>query len=392
MICDSELCTGCGACYNICPKEAINMQENEEGFLYPKIDEKKCVNCNLCEKTCPVSRKENLSNIKSEVYAAINKDGNILMKSSSGGLFSVLAEETINKGGYVYGSIFDEQLNVIHTCVNSKKKLEKLRGSKYVQSNVGDTFKTVKKQLESGQKVLYSGTPCQIAGLKAYLNKEYENLITVDLICHGVPSQKFFNKYIKHISKGKEIKAFKFRNKDKNDCNIMILSYQIGKKKKEIRNPQLDPYYNAFLSQKNYRESCYQCKYANLNRVGDFTLGDFWGVEKYHKKFNNDYGVSVILINTKKAKYFFEENIKNRIIYEKTNIEYVKVKNQNLNAPSQRPQERDNIYTDLNKYGFKYITKKYLRPKNYIIIKLKSFIPIKIKNKIKIRVNNIKFY
>lgn len=382
MICDKNLCTGCTACYNICPKNAIKMKENEEGFLYPEIDKNKCINCDLCKKICPINNniEQNKENI--EVYAATAKDNNILMNSSSGGMFTIIAEPILEMNGYVYGSIFDEHLNVVHKCINSKQELIQLRGSKYVQSNLKNIFKDVKEKLKNNNYVLFSGTPCQIAGLKSFLGREYDKLYTIDLICHGVPSQKIFDKYIKFIGKGKKITEFKFRDKEKKDTNIQILSYYRGNKKIKIRNPQLDPYYNAFFSKYIFRESCYRCKFANTNRIGDFTLGDFWGVQNYHKEFKNNRGVSAIILNTKKAKDFFECNIKNKINFIKTDIDYIKEKNHNLNSPNDRPNVRNEIYKDLNEEGFKYIVKKFLTPEKYLLIKLKSYIPLKIKQKL----------
>ena len=379
MICEKRLCTGCQSCYNVCPKQAIKMKENDEGFLYPEIDEEKCIHCGLCKKVCPINN-DTKDNELQEVYAAINKDEKILFDSSSGGMFTLIADSILKLDGYIYGCVFDENLKVIHIEINKEEDLEKMRGSKYVQSNVGDTFKLVKRRLSNEKYVLYVGTPCQIAGLKNFLGKEYEKLITIDLICHGVPSQKIFDKYIEYISKGKSITDFKFRDKNKNDINSQILSYKRNNKKLKIRNPELDPYYGAFYAGKIFRESCYVCKFANCNRVGDITLGDFWGVEKYHKELaSKNGGVSACILNNKKAKDFFFFFFKKNIICYKSKIEYVKEKNLNLNGPTNKPKVRENIYKDLNLYGFDYINKKYLKPKNYIILKMKSYIPLKYK-------------
>ena len=243
-------------------------------------------------------------------------------------------------------------------------------------------FREVKEELKKGRYVLYSGTPCQIAGLKNSIEDKYlEKLITIDLICHGVPSQYFFDQYIKYISNKKDIKDFKFRHKIKNDNNCLILHYKKGNRKVNIKNPMIDPYYYAFLNGYIYRECCYNCKYANDKRVGDITIGDFWGVEKYYKEFKDIPGVSVVIINTEKGKKLIEK-ISNNFILKECNIDYVKKHNNNLVKPTERLDIRDKIFIDLDKYGFKYIANKYCTPKNKNILKIKSYIPLKIKEKI----------
>lgn len=275
-ICERSNCTGCGSCFNICPTSAIEMVENEQGFIEPRIDEKKCINCGLCKNKCPSINSIKTEKIK-ETYAATSKNNETVLKSSSGGIFSEIANYVIENNGCVFGAAFDENLQVEHIFIEKKEEIIKLSGSKYIQSNTGTTYKAAKKELEKGRSVLYTGTPCQIAGLKSFLGKEYPSLITVDLICHGVPSQNFFNKYIEYISKGKKITNYNFRHKEKNDTNCMILTYKLNNKIIKIKNPFVDSYYYAFLNGYIYRDNCYQCKYANCNRIGDITIRRFLG-------------------------------------------------------------------------------------------------------------------
>lgn len=377
MINIDERCTGCGACYNACPKKCISMKPNNEGFLYPEINIDECIKCRKCTNVCPIEKKVEKKSFEIKVFAALTKNYDILLKSSSGGIFTVIANLIIENNGVVFGSIFDKDMQVEHIGINNKEQLKLLQGSKYVQSNTKNTFKDVEKFLKEGTKVLYSGTPCQIDGLKKYLRKEYENLITIDLICHGVPSQLFFDKYINYleIKNKSKIDEIKFRNKKSNTASLYpyMLTYKTNSKKISIKNPYLDPFYYAFHKGMNLRESCYKCKYTNLNRVGDITLGDYWGVKEFHPNIENINGVSLMLINSSKGEKVFNK-IKNEIIYEKSKLEFVACKNKCLSKPSERSIIRNYIYKELNQKGFKGIIKRYLRPKKYIILKFKRFI------------------
>ncbi|MEG1344494.1 MAG: Coenzyme F420 hydrogenase/dehydrogenase, beta subunit C-terminal domain [Clostridia bacterium] len=379
-ICLKEKCTGCFACFNICKNNAITIKEDKEGFLFPIIDKSKCINCKKCFNVCPSNKNIELKK-PSQVWAVINNNMQEYINSSSGGAFYVFAKEIINEGGKVYGACFNESLEVKHIRVETIDGLSKLRGSKYVQSQINDIYTKVKCDLENDTKVLFSGTPCQVAGLKNYLIKSYENLITIDLICHGVPSQKIFDKYIEYIGKGRKITDFKFRHKMKNDTNPVILHYKKGGKNHNNKTALTDTFYYAFLNGYICRESCYNCMYATEKRVGDITLGDFWGVEKHHVEFTHKNGVSAILINTKKGKTFYEK-VKEDFVSVESNINFVKEKNSNLNHPSQRKEYRNDIYKELNEKGYKYIANKYFKVENRSLLKLKSIIPMKYKEKI----------
>lgn len=310
-ITDKHKCCGCTACISVCPKGCISMSEDKEGFLYPVVDSVKCIDCGLCEKVCPV-----LHPLKNEaeplVYAAINNDESIRMQSSSGGIFTLLAESVIENGGVVFGACFDRDWNVVHDYTETKEGLVRFRGSKYVQSNVGNSFSQVKIFLDAGREVLFSGTPCQVAGLKNYLRKPYPNLLTVDLVCHGVPSPDVWRKYLQEtvckeygIKKNKSavnicdyISDIKFRAKDKGWKKYSFkIEYKDGRI--EINPFYENPYMNIFLSNLSLRPSCYVCP-AKLNNVqSDITLADFWGVNKIDPNIDDDKGCGLLFLNNK---------------------------------------------------------------------------------------------
>lgn len=379
-------CTGCRMCEQICPVNAIKMVENKEGFIEPVVDEEKCINCGLCAKRCPqLNNVKDKRQEKIKVYAAKNKNIEEQKHSSSGGIFSIFANYIIENNGVIYGCAFNEKFEAQHIRIENKEELVKLRGSKYVQSNTRDTFSQAKKDLENNKLVLYTGTPCQIAGLKSFLGEQYQNLLTIDLICHGVPSQKLFTKYLKYLEEKYKSKIieYDFRNKEKNPWGLNLkIKFENGKIK--YIPARLDPYYKSFLNGDTYRESCYNCKYANTNRIGDITLADYWGIEKEHSEFYDANGVSAIIVSTNIGQVFFDK-IKDNIDYIESSIEKVKNKNDNLKLSSKRNEIRNNIYDNLDKKTFK----KYMREDlkfNYDIKEvIKNIIPRKIKKIIKTR-------
>lgn len=297
-------CTGCTACYNICPKQAITMRENEEGFLYPVIEEKLCIECGKCAQVCPVLAPE-YDNLKPVCYAAYAKN-EIRMKSSSGGIFTILAKEIINQGGWVCGAAYDENFNVKHILVDQEDELEKIRGSKYVQSDIGHMFMSIKEKLDCGETVLFTGLPCQVAGLKKYLNKDYVQLVTVDLFCHGVPSPKSYHKYLDAVASGKKIIDVNFRNKENYGwSSSSTISFEDGTQYKNSHKNDL--FYNAFLPCMSVRKSCGTCMFSHIPRQSDISIGDYWGVEKYIPELNDGKGVSAVLVNNEKGKALWEK-------------------------------------------------------------------------------------
>lgn len=388
-IVDITKCYGCRSCEQKCQLQCIKMIEDNEGFYYPSIDEEKCVNCGLCIKHCPqfnaVLSDDQLK--APDVYAAKVKDINIRMNSSSGGMFSAVAEKVLEKNGVVFGCAFDEHLIAKHMAIENKEDLRLLRGSKYVASNLNDTYRQVKVYLEDGRVVFYTGSPCHIAGLKAFLGKSYTNLITADIICHGTPSQKLFTKYINWLEEKKNMKicAYDFRNKETKGwrCGNIKISFQ---KEEDIVITRpisvLDPYFSAFVTSETFRPSCYKCKYTSEIREGDYTFADFWGIELFHPEFYSSKGVSLLLVNTEKGQSFFEE-FKSNIDYVQSRIEYATKKNGHLNDPEPYPKIRNVIYNEIDKLDFETYAHKYLYPKDKVRQWIKYMLPERIKVMIK---------
>lgn len=369
MICPKNKCTGCFACYNICPKSAIEMKEDKIGSIMPHIDEKKCIKCNLCKKVCQYYNNEDFHSPQ-KGFAAIAKDEFTYKTTTSGGIATVISNNIIKQKGVVYGTgLEDGKIKVIR--IEKDKDLNKIKGSKYVHSYVENSYRKIKKDLELGLKVLFIGTPCQINGLQLFLRKKYENLYTIDLICHGVPTQKFL--YDEKKSKSKRdipIKFISFRNE--NGYEIKIEDEFSTRIEKDYNNR----YYYAFLNAIIYRENCYDCKYAKNKRCGDITLGDFWGL-KTELLFEHKKGVNCVLVNTDKGIELFND-IKHDIYYKETGLEEIIAGNDQLRKPSEKHKKRDLFLKYYLKKGYKSAMKKAVFPDFYIKKTIKN-----IKNNIK---------
>lgn len=356
---DKKDCCGCHGCMNACPVDAIEMVEDLYGFKYPQIDESKCINCGLCKKVCPII---NIKNIKNEpkAYACYNKNEEVRLNSSSGGIFTLLAENIINKGGIVYGAAFDNEFMVKHIRIDNVNKIDKLRTSKYLQSQIDNTYKRCKNDLDEGKIVLFTGTPCQIEGLISYLGKDFDNLYTQDIVCHGVPSPKVWQQYLKFRNKlyNDEVTSVNFRNKDNGWRNY---NYKISYKNHTYKvNHSDDLYSRAFLANIDLRDSCYDCKFKKLNRLSDITLADFWGVQNVIPKMYDKKGTSLISINSEKGKKLLDSIIDNIIIkevdfnvFEKYNPSFCKSSSLNKN--------RDNFMNEINDYNFDKVVNKYIK-------------------------------
>lgn len=303
---DQKECCGCGACVQVCPMDCINIEQNIEGFYYPKLDSAKCIKCKKCINTCPVNQKEISVLPKDKIlkaYAGYNTNLIEQYSSSSGGIFVLLAELVIEKGGVVFGAAFGQDFQVKHMCAESKEQLKYLKGSKYVQSYTGNTFIKAKNYLQDKRLVLFSGTPCQIEGLLHFLGKAYENLITVDLFCTGVPSPGIWSDYLnyrKEQAYAKKPTCINFRNKasgweDYRVCFSFDNGIEYSKGSKE------DIYMKGFISGAFLQQACYNCKFKNIERNSDLTLGDFWGVKKEQPECYNTYGVSAIIVQSEKG-------------------------------------------------------------------------------------------
>lgn len=302
-ICRKEDCSGCHACFNACPVKAIEMREDEEGFWYPVIIQEKCIGCNRCKNVCP-ALNELIPFSESLAYAAYAQDDEELMTSSSGGVFAVLARETIKEGGVVCGAAFDKKLHLKHVIVETEERLIELKGTKYVQSEIGTVYQDIKKNLLTGKKVLFSGTPCQIVGLKSFLNQEYDNLLCVDLICHGVPSPKVFRRYLEELTDMPVVKML-FRDKTLGMSSVN-LKYETADGKVIYEKYGESPYIIGFIQNLFTRPSCFNCHYKGEKRTSDITIGDFWGIEEFHPSFSTGKGVSAVIIHSNKGKQALE--------------------------------------------------------------------------------------
>ncbi len=322
-ITDISQCSGCFACASACPQNCISMISDNEGFLYPNIDVSHCVNCDLCVKACPIINKKNETNVAVSAYAAINNDEGIRGESSSGGIFTYLAEQIIKKGGIVFGAAFSEDFKYVkHISVSEINELFKLRGSKYLQSRIGNTYKEAEAYLKKGVPVYFSGTPCQISGLYSYLGKEYDNLYTQDIICHGVPSPLVWEKYVENRESvsGSYTKKVFFRNKETGWKNFLVrFVFEDGTEySKSYKN---DLYMKGFISNLFLRPSCHNCNFKTVNRIADITLADFWGVEVSDLKMDDDKGTSLVLIHSDKGKELFE-NFDSEVLVKKADLEF----------------------------------------------------------------------
>lgn len=337
----TEFCTGCRACEQLCVHHAIEMKANFEGFLTANINAEKCVECGLCRKRCPQNIIPH-KNAPLMSLAVRDKDDDELKVSASGGAFAAAARVILQRGGVVVGAAYNNDMTVSHIIVERLEDLHRAQSSKYVQSNTEVTYSQVKELLRQGIDVLYSGTPCQIGGLRSYLRKDYDNLYCMDLICHGVASPKLFAKYLVWLGgkmKGKII-GYDFRDKS---CGWGLDYMTRTRTRTRTRPSTLDPYYYHFLKGTTYRECCYRCNYCLKERVGDITIGDYWGIEKEHPEFYSSKGVSCLLINTEKGKNLWNL-VKEEFYSLESTFEKVARANHNLSHPTQRTSQRDTIY------------------------------------------------
>lgn len=365
---NKRFCTGCAACAATCPVEAITMQPDEEGFLQPNIDLSICTDCEQCREICPVNRqktnghatvKQDTNGQFPTVWAAWNLNEDIRRKSSSGGVFSALAENVLSKGGVVVGAAFDEQLVLRHRIIDSVADLHKLRGSKYVQSQISPSlYKNIDNLLKKKRIVLFSGTPCQVAGVQNILNKLYDNFYCCDLACMGVPSQLLFQKFLiwEVGQTGNKISKIKFRDKRTGwKSSSLTIHHENGK----VESSKHNPYQIAFLKRVALRPSCYECIFKGIRRYGDISLADFWGVSKKYPQYDqDDKGTSLVFINNDKGKELLED-CRSKLFLGSADIDSAVANNPMIVRPAQRPQERDGFYNDLMVLTFNNLIRKY---------------------------------
>ena len=378
-IVEKKRCTGCSACASICPKGAIKLVEDDEGFKHPVIDQDECINCGLCKRTCPVLNTNENSSLN-KCYVAYNKNDKVKKTSSSGGIFDAIARVILKNNGIVIGASFNDEMKLKHIAIEKLEDLEKLKGSKYLQSDLDNVFSYIKENI-SERKVLFVGTPCQVAGLHAYLKKDYDNLVCIDLFCHGVPSPKLFSKYIKELENNIDSKVIKYNFRDKKtgwDTYSNTVTFSSNKEISELKSN--NSYMRLFLSDIALRESCYNCNFKIGNKYSDITLGDLWGVQKYYPEMYNKTGVSAIIINTEKGQQIFE-SISNNLEYKECKLEEIIDGNPSLKSSGKYPSKREEFFKDIDNLDIKELDKKYTNTS--VITKFKNKLKKLIKKIIK---------
>lgn len=360
-------CTGCGACGDKCPVGAISFKYNNEGFAYPEISVDTCTNCNLCEQACPIlSIDAGYNKIKSYASFSYSKP----KESSSGGMFYSFASAIIEDNGVVYGAAFNNEMQLSHLRVDRIDDLKKLCGSKYVQSDCSGIYKQVYQDLKSGIKVLFSGTPCQVSGLKKYLRKDYEYLYTVDLICHGVPSPRIFADWIRYCEtlRNKRVVGFLTRDNREGWDNRFRSTLYFENDKEEYNSMLSNLWNRIFFSELATRQSCANCKFASLNRQGDITLGDFWGIDNVCPEMYEKSGVSLIQVNTLKGQSLFERISYLSKIQESSTTEK---EHPNLYHPTQGNPQREQFMRDYSQHGFAFVIKRYFGYTRWLDLKIR---------------------
>lgn len=358
-----KYCCSCSACVSVCPRNALNIEQDIKGFYKPVVDANKCNNCGLCKNVCPIHSKKWKNQIKPlKAYAATNINENILMSSSSGGVFYELAKKVIEYGGVVYGCAWDAITSASHIAIEDINNINLLMKSKYVQSNVGTIYRSVRQNLLSDRLVLFSGTPCQAAGLKSFLGKDYENLIIVDFICHGVPSPKTYSIFINQLEKefGKKVSLVNFRTKE-NGWNTLSIEIKFSDNSKIIEKASENSYYRAFLSNLGLSDSCGKCRYNCLPRTSDITLGDFWGIEKINSDLMNENGVSCIVINSNQGQQWYSE-ISGAFTQSEISIDAIMKGNPFLNGHCKMHSRSQAFFNRLGKEEFEYLVNRLLTP------------------------------
>lgn len=359
QIIDKVDCCGCTACVGICPKHCIRMTEDTEGFLYPQVDKAMCIDCGLCEKICPILNTRSLNSIPDSIIVQ-NKNEQIRRESTSGGFYSAIGEYVLKNDGCVFGAAYNSSLEVIYKGIEKIEDLHLFRGSKYVQSNPGNTFIEVKDRLKNGQLVCYSGTPCHIAGLKNFLRKEYDNLITVDVVCRGVPSPLLFKKYLcyQQDKYHSEILNVKFRDKYYGyDYSTMSLGFE-NRKKKYHAGVESDLMLNFFFLNLCSRPSCYKCAFKTIARVSDFTISDCWNVRKFDNSMDNC-GTTHVFIHSEKGKAIFNV-LKPGFRYGSTDLSNaIRLNGSMIVKPVPNNKKRDEFFKDLQLLSLDKMQEKY---------------------------------
>lgn len=350
-IANKESCCGCGACAQICPKGCITMTADAEGFLYPVVQSSHCVDCGACVRTCPISSPISYKTDSVEAFAAMSLDDDTRQRSSSGGIFSELAQHVLNTGGVVFGAAFAEDFSVHHVMISRADQLTQLRGSKYLQSATEDTFREVRTLLEDGREVLYTGVACQIAGLKQYLRRDYPNLYTVDVLCHGVPSPKVWRIYLGHLSAlhDSAVQCVDFRCKDTGWKHFsMKICFENGK---TYSNPlSEDAFLRLFLENICLRPSCHSCQFKQFPRPSDITIGDAWGIGSIFPNLDDNKGTSLIMVNSQKGHSLLNQ-IQNHLVLQAGDLDVLLPPSADSRIPVPPHPRRQQLFRAVAKDG-----------------------------------------
>lgn len=375
---EKKNCCGCGACVSVCPKGCIELKEDAFGFFYPEIDRERCVGCGACERVCLYNGETDRPEREISFFAGHSENLEQMKASSSGGVFPLIATDFLSRGGIVYGVTLDQTQTVRFTRVDSVDALPSIQGSKYVQAAPDGVYRQVKDDIAAGRRVLFSGTPCQIAALSRFVG-ESDLLYTVSVICHGVPSQRMFTDYIRYLEKkhrGK-LTAINFRDKEKYGWSI-TLSYVIerkGKAKKYSESSKLSPYFIGFLRGKIQREACHHCLFSGADHGSDLMLGDFWGYQAQYEGLKSPYGFSLFSVNSEKGRELIDAVMGQMTLGEVALSDALGSANKNLGKPTAVSADTDALFRDYETHGFDYIAKKYLAPAHPFKERIKAKIP-----------------
>ena len=358
LLTDKANCCGCSACANVCPAQCITMKPDEEGFLYPEVNESSCLVCGMCDRVCPL-KNDNEPHKLLGVFGAQNKADEVRFVSSSGAIFSLLAEKVINNKGVVIGAELDKDFNVHHVMKDTLKGIEALRGSKYVQSNMELSMEWARRMLFCKRQVLFIGTPCQVAGLTSLLRTDDPNLLKVDVVCHGVPSPKVYRKYLAELEAefGEPITKVKFRDKQKGWLRGQTIFASANHE--AAASKRKDPYMRLFLNNVSIRPSCEDCHFNNKRSKADITIADFWGVNKEYPDFDDDKGTTLVLINTEKGLKAWEA-IKAQVNFIETDFELAASYNQAVSKSLPLHKDRALFFNNLEQHTIKEWAEKLL--------------------------------
>lgn len=378
---EKSLCTGCYACFNICPKRCISMEEDKEGFVYPVIDENICIKCNMCERVCPSLNKNEITGKKDtpNIYAAWSLDEEVRFNSTSGGVFTELAKSIIKNGGYVVGAKYNEFHQVEHTIIHRIEDISLLRQSKYAQSVVGNVYIKIKELLDKQKVVMFCGTPCQVAGIQRFLKKSYDNLVLCDFVCLGINSPKVYRKYLLMLEKqyNSKIKKVWFKNKTYG-WNRFSTKIEFENGKNYLKDRNSDLYMGGYIKHTLYvRPSCYECQYKYIPHDSDITLADFWGVGNFDKKLDNDQGTSLVMINSNKGDKLFN-SIREYIFCMESTIEAALPNNKRILSSAEKVDSRKIFFDNIDKLQFDKLIYKCLRieKRNHYMRRVKKFLKI----------------